>query len=94
MAITREEILHVARLARLALSEEDVESFTRQVGDILSYMDKLKSVDTTGVPQTAHPVVAGEAFRKDEVKPSMEASEALANAPEKEDGEFIVPKII
>jgi aspartyl-tRNA(Asn)/glutamyl-tRNA(Gln) amidotransferase subunit C len=94
MKITREEVVHVARLARLNLDDEAIELYTRQLGDILSYMDTLNRVDTEGVPSTSHAIFMNNAFREDEVKESIPAEKALGNAPQAEDGSFVVPKVI
>jgi aspartyl-tRNA(Asn)/glutamyl-tRNA(Gln) amidotransferase subunit C len=94
MKITREQIVHVARLARLHLDDEAIELYTRQLGDILTYMDTLNRVDTTGVSPTSHAIFINNAFREDEVKTSMPVQLSLTNAPESEDGSFVVPKVI
>lgn len=92
--ITREQIVHVAQLARLHLDDAAVELYTKQLGDILAYMDTLNRLDTKGVPPTSHAIFINNAFRDDEVKPSIPVAQALANAPESEDGSFVVPKVI
>jgi aspartyl-tRNA(Asn)/glutamyl-tRNA(Gln) amidotransferase subunit C len=92
--ITREEIVHVAKLARLHLDDAAVELYAKQLGDILTYMDTLNRLDTTEVPPTSHAIFINNAFRDDEVQPSIPVAKALANAPESEDGSFIVPKVI
>jgi aspartyl-tRNA(Asn)/glutamyl-tRNA(Gln) amidotransferase subunit C len=92
--ITREQIVHVAQLARLHLDDAAVELYTKQLGDILTYMDTLNRLDTKGVPPTSHAIFINNAFRDDEVKPSIPVAQALANAPESEDGSFVVPKVI
>ncbi|MEN8245159.1 MAG: Asp-tRNA(Asn)/Glu-tRNA(Gln) amidotransferase subunit GatC [Thermodesulfobacteriota bacterium] len=94
MKITKEEIEHVANLARLELDEEAMEQFAGQIGDILAYVDKLKQVDTAGIAPTSHAISLTNAFREDEVAGHLEQAGSLANAPEKEDGTFIVPRII
>nr|HID59658.1 Asp-tRNA(Asn)/Glu-tRNA(Gln) amidotransferase subunit GatC [Desulfobacterales bacterium] len=94
MKISKDEILYVARLARLSLTPEALDLFTRQLEEILTYMDKLNRVDTTGVPPTSHTIPISNAFREDEIKPSLPRKAVLANAPEAEKGNFIVPKII
>ena len=94
MKITKDEVLHVANLARLDIDDADVERFAGQVGTILDYVDTLKKVDTTGVPATSHAIALTNAFREDEVKGQLDSEDALANAPEKENGAFVVPKII
>ena len=94
MKITKEEVIHVAALARLNLDEEAIALYTKQLGDILAYMDTLNGVDTKDVPPTSHAISITNAFRDDEVRPSIEREGALKNAPESEDGSFVVPKII
>ncbi len=94
MALTREEVLHVANLARLSLEPAEVDLFTRQLNDILAYVEKLQELDTTGVTPMAHVVPVFNAFREDEVKPGLPREEALDNAPSREEGSFVVPKII
>ena len=87
-------MLHVARLARLNLDEEIIELYTKQLGEILTYMDTLNRVDTKDVPATSHAIFMNNAFREDEVKDSIPVEQALANAPQAEDGSFVVPKVI
>jgi aspartyl-tRNA(Asn)/glutamyl-tRNA(Gln) amidotransferase subunit C len=94
MVLTREEVLHVARLARLNLEEAEVELFTRQLNDILEYVATLQAVDTTGVPPMTHVVPVFNVFREDEVTGSLPREEGLANAPEREEGTFVVPRVI
>ena len=94
MKITSEEVLHVAQLARLDMDEADVERFSGQIGTILDYVDTLRKVDTSGVPATSHAITRTNAFREDEVNGQLDPEDALANAPEKENGAFVVPKII
>jgi len=94
MKITKEEVVHVASLARLNLDDEAIDLYTKQLGDILTYMDTLNRVDTRDVPPTSHAIFINNVFREDEVKPSVPEERALANAPESEDGSFVVPKVI
>ena len=94
MKITKEEVEHVANLARLELDEEAMEQFAGQIGDILAYVDKLKQVDTAGIEPTSHAISLTNAFREDDVTDHLEQEGSLANAPEKEDGTFIVPRVI
>ena len=94
MSISREEVLHVAHLARLEFSDEEVERFTTQLADILNYVAKLNELDTSEVATTYHAIPLSNVFRKDEVKPSFHLDEVLANAPERENGFFAVPKVI
>ncbi len=94
MKITREEVEHVARLARLELTEEEKDLFTGQMDAILAYVDKLNELDTANVVPTSHAVPMENAFREDEVRPSIGIDNALANAPERAEGFFRVPKVI
>lgn len=94
MALTREEVLHVAQLARLALKPEEVELFTRQLNDILAYVRKLEQADTSGVSPMSHVLRKDEAFREDRVAESLPRERALANAPAQEEGTFVVPRVI
>ncbi len=94
MKISREEVLHVADLARLVLTEEEREIVTEQMGTILSYVDKLSEIDTTGVPATTHAHKKVNAFREDVVSSSLSREEALSNAPQKNEEMFEVPRIL
>lgn len=94
MKITREEVLHVAKLARLELTGEEVERMTGQLDAILSYVAKLEELDTTGVSVTTHTQQVVNAFREDEVRPSLPRERALANGPEQNGETFVVPKVI
>ena len=86
MALTSEEVLHIARLARIALTEEDVRRFTAQLSGILDHFTALAAVDTTGLDPTAHPLTLSNVMRDDLVAPSLPQDLALANAPRTEDG--------
>lgn len=94
MKITKEEVLYVANLARLEMNEESIDKFARQIGTILEYVDTLNRVDTEGVSPTSHAIFLTNAFREDEIKEHLDREAALANAPEKEDENFVVPKVI
>ncbi len=94
MALTSDEVLHIARLARIALSEADVQRFTAQLSGILDHFAALAAVDTEGVEPTAHPLPLSNVMRADKVAPSLAQSEALANAPDKEDGFFRVRAVL
>ena len=94
MKITKDEVLYVADLARLDLDEASIDMFAEQITEILGYVDMLKAVDTGGVQPTSHAILLTNAFREDESKEHLERDRALANAPEKEDGSFIVPKVV
>lgn len=88
------DIEKVARLARLELSEEDREIFGNQLEQVLTYMEQLNRLDTTGVDPTSHAIPISNVFREDEVKPSVAQEEVLASAPDEEEGHFKVPRII
>ena len=94
MKITKTEVLHVAHLARLDIHDADVDRFAGQIDTILDYVDTLKQVDTTGVPATSHAITLTNAFREDEPQDHLGAEASLANAPEKDNDAFVVPKVI
>jgi aspartyl-tRNA(Asn)/glutamyl-tRNA(Gln) amidotransferase subunit C len=92
--ISKEEVRKVAKLARLQPSEAEVEEFTRQLGAILEYVEKMNELNTEGVEPLAHCLPVSNVFRDDEVKESLGTEKTLANAPQR-DGEFFkVPKIL
>ncbi len=86
MALTSEEVLHIARLARISLTEGEVSRLAAQLSGILDHFAALAAVDTTGVEPTAHPLPLANVMRADEVRPSLSQQDALANAPAQEDG--------
>jgi len=94
MKITKEEVLHVAQLARLDIDETAIDTLAEQIGKILEYVDTLNRVNTEGVPPTTHAIMLTNAFREDAEKEHLDREAALANAPEQEDGSFVVPKVI
>ena len=94
MKITREEVQHVAKLARLELSANEVERMTGQLDAILSYVAKLDELDTSGVAVTTHTQNVVNAFREDEVRPSLPREHALANGPDQNGEAFVVPRVI
>ena len=91
MAISRDEVLHVARLARLELSEGEVERFAEQLSAILEAVGKVSELDLEGVEPTAHPLDLANVWAEDEPRPSLSVDEALANAPDREGDSFRVP---
>ncbi|MBL4902118.1 MAG: Asp-tRNA(Asn)/Glu-tRNA(Gln) amidotransferase subunit GatC [Desulfocapsa sp.] len=94
MKITRKEVEHVANLAKLNLTEEELIRMTGHLDSILSYVAKLDELDTAGVVPTTHAFSINNAFREDEMQESLPRDEALLNAP-RDNGElFVVPKII
>lgn len=92
--ITRDQVQHIANLARLKLTDAEQEQFTRNLNDIFTFMDKLNELDTTGVEPTSHMLIATNVTRADETRPSLSREEALLNAPEHQDGQFKVPAIL
>jgi len=90
-AISREEVLHVARLARLELSDEEVERLGGQLNAILEAVGKVAELDLAGVEPTAHPLDLVNVWAEDEPRPSLPVEEALENAPEREGNFFRVP---
>jgi len=88
------DIKYVAHLARLHLTPEEEKKLGAQLGHILGYMEKLKSLDVSAVEPTAHAVPMVNVTRADEVRPSLPHDEAMRNAPAKANGLFIVPKIV
>jgi aspartyl-tRNA(Asn)/glutamyl-tRNA(Gln) amidotransferase subunit C len=86
MSLTRDEVLHIARLARLRLEPEEVDRTADQLSGILDYFTALQSVDTDGVEPTANPLPLRNVMREDSVTPSLPRDDALANAPAVEDG--------
>lgn len=94
MSITKKDVEHVAMLARLFLSEEEKEVFTRQLGQILDHAGKISKLDTKKVKPTSHVLPIRNVFREDKVKECLSQEETLSNAPKKENGSFVVPKIV
>lgn len=94
MGITREEVRHVAFLARLSLTPEEEGLYCEQLTRIIEYMEKLKKLNIEGVEPTSHPIPVENPYREDRVCPSIPREEALLNAPQKEKGCFKVPRII
>jgi aspartyl-tRNA(Asn)/glutamyl-tRNA(Gln) amidotransferase subunit C len=88
------EIEHVALLARLKLSDSEKKLFSRQVGSIIDYINKLNELDTADIEPTAHVLPMKNVFREDKLRPSLPRDNALQNAPERNDNFYRVPKII
>ena len=91
MEISRAEVLHVAKLARLALTDEAVEKFREQLSAILEAVGKVSELDLSGVPPTSHPLDLVNVLADDEPRPSWPRDAVLSNAPQPEDGAFRVP---
>ena len=94
MGLTPEEVRHIATLARVGLSEEDVSKFQEQLSVILDYFQVLNQIDTMDVPPTAQTLPLHNVMRDDAVRESLPPDEALANAPQRDDGYFRVSSIL
>ena len=93
-AIDRATVEHVARLSRLALTDDEIVLVQSQLSNILDYFDKLKTLDTADVEPLSHPLGLRNVFRGDEVAPSMPRDQALGNAPAKTDDAYKVPVVV
>jgi len=93
MAITREDVLHVAALARLEIPEDEVDAVRDQLGAILEAVGKVSELDLADVEPMTHPLELVNAWAEDEPRPSLPREEALANAPDPADGSFRVPAV-
>jgi aspartyl-tRNA(Asn)/glutamyl-tRNA(Gln) amidotransferase subunit C len=94
MSITRDEVAHLARLSRLALSDEDLDHFAVQLGAIVSAVARVQEVAAGDIPPTSHALPLTNVFRPDEVRPGLTAEEALSGAPAAEEDRFRVPRIL
>ena len=94
MTIGVDHVSRIARLAKLSFSETEKKKLARELGDILNYIEKLNELDTTEVTPLSHPTEVINVMREDQVKPSLPPDEALANAPDRQDHFFKVPKVI
>ena len=92
--IDEKQVRHVAKLSRLKLSAEELTLFSRQLNSILDYINQLNEVDTESVQPMSHPLDLHNIFRQDEAGQSLTRAEALANAPKKRDGFFVVPPVL
>ncbi|MCV6981708.1 Asp-tRNA(Asn)/Glu-tRNA(Gln) amidotransferase subunit GatC [Mycolicibacterium pulveris] len=92
--ISRDEVAHLARLARLALTDDELDSFAGQLDAIIGHVSQIQAVDVTGVAPTDNPLKDVNVFRPDKVQPSLSQEEALAEAPNAVDGRFGVPRIL
>jgi aspartyl-tRNA(Asn)/glutamyl-tRNA(Gln) amidotransferase subunit C len=93
MTISREDVLHVAKLARLEIPEDQIESVRAELGAILEAVGKVSELDLSDVEPTSHPLDLVNAWREDEPRPSLSCEDALANAPDPADGAFRVPAV-
>jgi len=94
MKITKQEVEHVAKLARLELSDQETDKLTNQLSGILTYVEKMNELDTKAIEPTAHVLDIKNVMRDDVAAPSLTQEKALANAPDKAAGHYKVPKII
>ncbi|HVP05862.1 MAG TPA: Asp-tRNA(Asn)/Glu-tRNA(Gln) amidotransferase subunit GatC [Dehalococcoidia bacterium] len=94
MALTPDQVRHIARLARLGLTDADVQKFAGQLSEILDYFERLKAVDTGDVPPTAYPLDLHNIMRDDEPLPPAETEDVLANAPQREGDYFRVRAVL
>jgi aspartyl-tRNA(Asn)/glutamyl-tRNA(Gln) amidotransferase subunit C len=92
--ISREDVAHVAHLARLALSDAEIDLFAGQLAAVLEHAEDVAALDTSGVAPTAHPLPVRNVLRADEPGPCLDREEVLAQAPQAEDGRFRVPRIL
>ncbi len=94
MSITVQNVEHVAKLARLELSEDEKRQFTDQLNKILTFAEKLNELDTDQVPPTSHVLPLSNVMREDQARPSWPIEKVMANAPDQEDGQFKVPAVL
>ncbi|KPK99841.1 MAG: glutamyl-tRNA amidotransferase [candidate division Zixibacteria bacterium SM23_73_3] len=94
MAITLKDVEYVAELANLELSQKEKFKFQKELDNIIKYIDQLNELNTENVPVTSHVIPLENVFREDRALPSLSQDQALANAPQKKDGFFKVPKVI
>jgi aspartyl-tRNA(Asn)/glutamyl-tRNA(Gln) amidotransferase subunit C len=94
MSLSQDEVRHIALLARVGLTDEDVAKFQVQLSSILDHFEALRALDTEGVPPTSHPLPLENVMRDDEARPSLTQEEALANAPAAEDGSLRVRAVL
>ena len=92
--ITRDEVLHVARLAHLELADDEIERFTQQLGAILEHAADVEDLDLFDVAPTSHPLTLSNVMRADEVSESLRRDEVMAAAPAAQDGQFRVPPVL
>jgi aspartyl-tRNA(Asn)/glutamyl-tRNA(Gln) amidotransferase subunit C len=94
MKISREEVLHIARLARVALTEAEIDRYADQLSKLLDHFEVLQQVDTAGVPPTSQSIDLRSVMREDRVRPSLPPEEVLANAPRTEEDSFRVKPVL
>lgn len=94
MEITRDTVKYVAHLARIELAQKELEVLSLQLQDILTFIDKLQQIETGNIQPTSHILPVQNVLREDSIKQSLPPEEALKNAPAREEGFFVVPKVI
>ncbi|MFA5276319.1 MAG: Asp-tRNA(Asn)/Glu-tRNA(Gln) amidotransferase subunit GatC [Candidatus Omnitrophota bacterium] len=94
MAIDKKTVEYTAHLARIELGDKELETLSKQLHDILDFIDKLKKADVEGISATSHILPVSNVLREDSVKPSLSSDEALKNAPNRQETFFVVPKVI
>lgn len=94
MALSESEVRHVALLARLALSDEQIQTLRTELNSILGHIDTIQQLDLADVEPTAHAIPVVNEWREDEPKPCLPRELALKNAPESESGAFLIPQIV
>jgi len=94
LRLSREQVLHIAELARLGLSDKEIDLFAEQLSDILGYIEMLNRLDTDAIHPTAQTIQMRNVTRVDEMRPSLTLEEALANAPKRRDDAFVVKTIL
>jgi aspartyl-tRNA(Asn)/glutamyl-tRNA(Gln) amidotransferase subunit C len=94
MEITKDEVIYVAKLAKLEINDNDIDTFVEQISQILEYVNTLEQVDTDNIALTSHATFSTNVFREDVAESSLGIDSALSNAPMQEDGCFVVPKVI
>lgn len=94
MALTREEVQHVALLARIELDTQQIEVLQTELNTIFTHIDRIASLDLEGVEPTVRPVSLTNVTREDEVRPGFTPADALKNAPQQQDNAFLVPRIV
>lgn len=94
MSVTKKDVEYIASLSKLKFSDEELDNFTHQLNDILTYVEKLNELDTENVEPLSHPVENQNVFRDDELKESISTEEALKNSPSRTEEFFRVPKVI
>lgn len=94
MSVSKQDVIHIAKLARLKFSDQELEKYTKDLSDIVDFAETLKSINVEGVEPTAHILKVQNVFREDELKPSCNREELFKNAPSKDAGCITVPRVV